>query len=68
VELQREVSGATSLKTLPIWPQLTWSNWKTPTGAIWSLGHAKPVREGAPAKVELVPLNWNSRVVVYGLP
>ena len=51
-----------------LWPQLTWWGWKTPTGARWTFGHIRPVREGLAENVQTIPLNWNTRVVVYALP
>ena len=50
------------------WPRLTWPQWKTPTGAAWSFGHIRPVREGSPRAVRVVPLNWNTRAIAFDLP
>lgn len=50
------------------WPQLTWPAWKTPTGAPWSFGRIKPVRDGSPVSVQRVPLNWNTEVLTFALP
>jgi len=50
------------------WPRLTWPQWKTPTGAVWNFGHIRPVHEGSPRAVRIVPLNWNTRATVFDVP
>jgi len=50
------------------WPRLTWPHWKTSTGHDWTFGHIRPVREGSPRSTRIVPLNWNTRVIVFELP
>jgi hypothetical protein len=50
------------------WPQLTWPQWKTPTGAAWNFGHIRPGSEAGPRAVRVVPLNWNARAIVFDLP
>jgi len=82
--LEREVSApnpylAQAIQTMgdkgsgasqPIWPEVTWwKSWKTPSGHRWSLGQVTPVPQGAaPSKVHMVPLSWNTDVLVYALP
>jgi len=50
------------------WPQLTWPAWKTPSGAPWSFGHIRPTKDALPAKVQIVELNWTTRVLVFTSP
>jgi hypothetical protein len=38
----------------------TWPQWKTPAGAAWNFGQI--TISGKPAKVQSIPLNWNSTV------
>lgn len=81
--LEREVSGLNTGLTVSIehpavapndrsnataWPQLTWQSWKTPAGAAWTFGHIRPVRAGDPRAARVVPLNWNTRVIVFDAP
>jgi hypothetical protein len=81
--LEREVSGpntdliasieyqafdSNTKSSLATWPQLTWPQWKTPSGAHWSFGHIRPVREAGPRAARVVPLNWNTRAIVFDLP
>jgi hypothetical protein len=47
------------------WPQPIWPAWKTPTSASWSFGQVKPVRATEPDRVRIVPLNWNTQVILY---
>jgi hypothetical protein len=77
--LEREIAGPnTTLVTdikLPAanqsktagasWPQPIWPAWKTPTSASWSFGQVKPVRATEPDRVRIVPLNWNTQVILY---
>jgi len=50
------------------WPRLSWGEWTTSTGVPWTFGHVRPGRESDPAKVQTVPLNWNTRVVTFLWP
>lgn len=68
IGVQRETADPRSKASAPTWPQLTWRSWKTPTGAVWSFGHIKPVRTIGPDPPRVVPLNWNTRVLLYALP
>jgi len=62
------VATASAGTTTNGWPQLTWKGWRTDRGAPWSFGQVTPVREGKPKKTEIVPLNWNTRVLVFSPP
>jgi hypothetical protein len=68
VAVQHEIADKGSKRVLPAWPQLTWPSWKTEAGRLWSFGRVKPVRATEPDSVRVVPLNWNTRVIVYELP
>jgi hypothetical protein len=46
-------------------PSAMWPVWRAPSGAVWNFGEVAP-STNAPARVETIPLNWNSRAVVYG--
>jgi hypothetical protein len=50
------------------WPQLSWPQWKTPTGDAWSFGHIRPVPGPGPRAARVVRLNWNTRVIVFDSP
>ena len=52
-------------QTNVIWPRLSWWGWKTPTGAAWNFGQVI-ASTNAPNRARSIPLNWNTRVVVYG--
>lgn len=69
VGLNREVPGpnphllqsvVTGTAGAPTWPRLQWWGWKTPTGAPWNYGEVRAGDGDRPARVETVPLNWNS--------
>ena len=66
VEYQELDSNTRSNQTT--WPRLTWPQWKTPNGAAWTFGHIRLSREGSPRAVRVVPLNWNTRAIVFDLP
>jgi hypothetical protein len=81
--LEREVSGANTDLIASIecqefdsntknnrttWPRLTWPQWKTTTGTVWGFGHIRPVHEGNPRAVRIVPLNWNTHAIVFDVP
>jgi hypothetical protein len=68
VAMQYQELSAGSESNQVTWPRLTWPNWKTSTGAAWTFGHIQPVREGKPRAARVVPLNWNTRVIVFDLP
>ena len=83
VGLEREVAGPntylcqavqTTVKDMklkairPVWPTVTWWGWKTPKGGRWTFGQVVPAPDMVPIDVEVVPLNWNTQVVVYTLP
>ena len=63
-----EPVAAGEMSSTNAWPQLTWPVWKAPTGAPWSFGRIKPVRDGQPASVRRQALNWNTEVAIYTLP
>ena len=79
--LEREVSGLNTdllvsiqgfdpkdLNNSPAWPRLTWPQWKTPTGAAWTFGHIRPGHDGTPRAARVVPINWNTRAIVFDRP
>jgi hypothetical protein len=46
------------------WPELTWPNWSTPTGARWTFGQIRPVQDAKVSRTKHLPINWNS--VLHG--
>ena len=44
------------------WPELTWPNWSTPTGARWTFGQIRPVRDAKASPAKHLPINWNSAI------
>ncbi len=46
------------------WPTPSWPAWKGPIGATWNSGAMAP-STNAPARAVAIPLNWNSRAVVF---
>jgi hypothetical protein len=63
--VQHEAARKSSGPATPIWPELTWRSWKTEAGKPWSFGRVKPVRATEPNSARVIPLNWNTRVIVY---
>jgi hypothetical protein len=52
----------------PAWPLITWwKSWKTPSGERWNFGEIHPIHSDAPEDLQVreVPLNWNTRVLLY---
>lgn len=49
------------------WPRLVWPDWKTPAGMPWNFGQVTASTNG-PSKKETIPLNGNTRVIVYHAP
>ena len=48
------------------WPLLAWGGqWKTPSGDPWTFGHVQPGSPQSAPQVRVIPLNWNTRVLVY---
>ncbi len=67
--VQSTVEDKTAKTSRAIWPLMSWGRtWRTPTGQRWTFGQVQPVREGAPAGVQVIPLNWNSQALVYSIP
>lgn len=66
IEYQEFDSNTKSNRTT--WPRLTWPQWKTPTGAVWGFGYIRPVHDESPRTVRVVPLNWNTRAIVFDVP
>jgi hypothetical protein len=74
--IEHEALDAKTGRTTPIWPRLTWPHWKTPAaaGAVlrgdpatevgWSFGQIRPAQTGLPGAPRVIPLNWNTRVIV----
>lgn len=63
-----QVSTGTPSGVTARWPQLVWSHWKTPTGAPWTFGEIRPVKQGLPKSSRVVALSGaNSRVFEYDL-
>jgi len=52
----------------PMWPRITWSGWKTPTGHRWNFGMVVPTPGQTPMGARHIPLNWNTEAVVYQMP
>jgi hypothetical protein len=46
----------------PIWPRLSWREWKTPTAGDWNFGQVAD-STNAPATATSTALNWNTRVL-----
>ena len=64
--LQSSAPDEATHTTRPTWPEVTWwKSWQTPAGHRWTFGQITPVREGAPANVRTVRLNWNTEAIVY---
>ena len=51
----------------PIWPRLTWGDWKTPTGSDWNFGQVTD-STNVPSRSDSTSLNWNTRVVITHAP
>lgn len=48
------------------WPVLAWwKSWRTPTGQRWNFGRVQPDREAPSGRARSIPLNWNTRVLVW---
>ena len=47
------------------WPELIWPAWRTPTGALWSFGQIRTARNTTPQKARELPLNSNTRVILF---
>ena len=67
IDLETQAPDATGGQPHPTWPQLTWPDVRTPTGARWTFGQVKPLRQGAPVKTEVTPLGGNSLVTTFAL-
>ncbi len=78
--LEREVAGPNihlaqtirfksddkNLPNTPTWPEVgSWKSWKTPTGKPWSFGLVEPGTNAPVSEGRVVPLNWNSRALIY---
>jgi hypothetical protein len=74
--LERDVAGPSSELThrievrdkagRAIWPRIELGGeWRTPTDAPWNVGHVRLAREREPSVAQVVPINWNSRVIVF---
>jgi len=50
------------------WPAPGWLNEGTSTGEPWTFGQIRPVRRGDPQRVESIPLNWNTRLILVERP
>jgi hypothetical protein len=59
-----KAGSETATKTLS-WPELIWPAWRTPAGAPWSFGQIRAARNRAPQRVRELPLNANTRVILF---
>ena len=59
-----KAGSETAAKVLS-WPELIWPAWRTPTGAPWSFGQIRATRNAAPQKVRELPLNANTRLILF---
>ncbi len=50
------------------WPELTWPEWTTPTGARWTFGQIRPARDAKSPHHKRVLINWNSEAHVHPVP
>ena len=66
VQFEEKDKRSKSVKS--IWPLASWWGWKTPAGETWNFGQVLPGRAGASVRVQVVPINWNTRVVSYSSP
>lgn len=71
VGIQRDVAGPNPDLLAKVewqsnhWPRLSWGkSWKTPSGDRWNFGHIVSGTGKPPAEPEVVPLNWNSRILI----
>ena len=64
---QRVQTNAESTNiSLLTWPEMVWwENLSTTAGHRWTFGQVSPLRNGSPAKIEAVPLNWNTAAFLY---
>lgn len=61
--LMSEDVGLIGASAIAAWPELTWSAWKTPTGAPWSFGVIRPSSspdKPSPRSTKTIALNWNT--------
>ena len=63
--VQWELRDKQTKTSTPIWPNVAWWGWKTPSGARRSFGQVEPESPRNPASAKAVPLNWNTQVLVY---
>jgi hypothetical protein len=66
-------NDTTPVRTTPTvpaasWPGLTWPQWLTPSGEPWSFGTIKASRSGSPRRIQVLPVNPHTRVIVGELP
>ena len=64
---QRVQTNSESTNMSPLtWPEMVWwENLPTAAGHRWTFGQVSPLRNGSPAKIEAVPLNWNTAAFLY---
>src|SRR4030095_8025263 len=49
--VQQQKIDEKTTRTSRTWPQPVWPEWKTPSGARWTFGAAKPIRVQEPSRV-----------------
>ena len=47
------------------WPELAWPAWQAQNGARWSFGEIRATRSGLPQKARELPLNANTRGILF---
>ncbi len=57
-------SGASSSS----WPELGWSDWRTPAGTPWTFGQVKGARYSPPRRTEMISINRHTRMFVAEMP
>ncbi len=66
--VQLRMGSPSTATSTPSWPELGWSDWRTPVGTPWTFGQVKGARYGAPRRAEMIPINRHTRMLVVETP